>query len=159
MARSIRQRRLQAKTDYKARLALLKSGRPRLVVRKTNRYMIAQIVETDIAQDRVVVGVISKDLIAKGWPVDKVGSLKSLAASYLTGLLLGKMAKDKKIQEAIVDLGMNRSIKKSRIYAVVKGVSDSGLKVPHDEKTFPSIEEVNKNPELKEIFNKLKDKI
>ena len=32
-----RRRRIEAKTDYKARFNLLKSEKPRLVVRKTNR--------------------------------------------------------------------------------------------------------------------------
>ena len=69
MTKSIRQRRLSGKTDYKARLALLKSGKPRLVVRKTNRYMIAQIISSDVAQDKVVLGLTSKDLIAKDFKI------------------------------------------------------------------------------------------
>ncbi len=158
MARSIRQRRLDAKTDYKARLALLKSGRPRLVVRKTNRYMIAQIVESSIAQDKILVGVTSKDLLQNGWPKEKIGSLKSLPACYLTGMLLGRKAKGK-ISEAILDLGMNRNIQKSRIYSVLKGVVDAGLKVPHSEKSLPNTEEIIRNESLAPIFNKLKDKI
>jgi len=41
-----RRRRIASKTDYKARLSLLKSEKPRLVVRKTNRYIIAPIIVT-----------------------------------------------------------------------------------------------------------------
>ena len=69
-----RRRRLEAKTDYKLRLGLLKSEKPRLVIRKTNSYIIAQIVETEIAQDKIVVGTTSKSLIEKGWPKEKIGS-------------------------------------------------------------------------------------
>src|SRR3990167_6861646 len=79
-----RRRRLEAKTDYTSRLALIKSGMPRLVVRRTNRYIVAQVIKTDLAQDSIVVGVISRDLINSGWPENKKGSLKSLPASYLT---------------------------------------------------------------------------
>ena len=158
MTKSIRQRRLSGKTDYKARLALLKSGKPRLVVRKTNRYMIAQIISSDVAQDKVVLGLTSKDLIAKGWPKEKSGSLKSLTACYLLGLMLGNEAKAK-TKEAILDSGMYRNIQKSRLYSVLKGVVDSGLKVPCNEKSLPKIEEINKKEDLKSIFNKMKDKM
>ena len=46
-----RRRRLQGKTDYKARLAMLKSGKPRLVVRKTNHYIGSNIYYTMISID------------------------------------------------------------------------------------------------------------
>ena len=158
MSRSIRQRRLKAKTDYKARLALLKSGKSRIVVRKTNRYIIVQIVESNNAQDKVLFGVTSKILLAKGWPKEKSGSLKSLAASYLTGLLVGKEAKEK-TKEAILDFGMHRNIQKSRLYAVLKGIVDSGLKIPHNPDFLISMEEIMKNKNLSDLANKLKDKM
>jgi len=153
MSRSIRQRRLKAKTDYKARLALLKSGKSRIVVRKTNRYIIVQIVESNNAQDKVLFGVTSKILLAKGWPKEKSGSLKSLAASYLTGLLVGKEAKEK-TKEAILDFGMHRNIQKSRLYAVLKGIVDSGLKIPHNPDFLISMEEIMKNKNLSDLANK-----
>jgi len=156
--KSLRQRRLAAKTDYRSRLALLKSGKSRLVIRKTNRYMIAQIISSDVAQDKVVIGFTSKDLIGKGWPKEKSGSLKSLTACYLLGLMLGNAAKAK-TKEAILDMGMYRNIQKSRIYVVLKGAVDAGLKIPHNEKTLPTLEEINKKEDLKAIFNKMKDKI
>lgn len=157
MARSIRQRRLQSKTDYKARLALLKSQKPRLVIRKTNRYMIAEIVQSEMAQDKVIVGITSKALLEHGWSKDKSGSLKNMAACYLTGKLLAK--KSTKVKEAILDFGMNRNIQKSRIYAVLKGVVDGGLKVPHNAKMLPTLEEIDKNQKTSTMFNKLKDTI
>jgi len=154
MKRTIRRRRLEAKTDYKARLILLKSGKPRLVVRRTNRYIIAQIVTTDIAQDKVIKSVMSKDLISKGWPEDKQGSLKSKSAAYLTGYLLGKEVQSK-IPQAIFDIGMNRNLEKSRLYAVLKGALDAGLNVPHSPEVLMTDEEVSQL-EHKEIINKLK---
>ena len=153
--RTIRARRSKGLTDYKARLNLLKSGKPRLVVRKSNRYIIAQIVLTEIAQDKVLVGVSSKNLLEYGWPQEKAGSLKSREAAYLTGYLIGSLA-SKKIKEAIFDLGMNRNIQKSRIYAVLKGAVDSGLSIPHKEESLPKIEELNKKKqEFDLVLNKL----
>ena len=153
--RTIRARRNKGLTDYKARLNLLKSGKPRLVVRKSNRYIIAQIVLTEIAQDKVLVGVSSKNLLEYGWPQEKAGSLKSREASYLTGYLIGSLV-SKKIKEAIFDFGMNRNIQKSRVYAVLKGAVDSGLSIPHKEESLPKIEELNKKKqEFDLVLNKL----
>jgi len=90
IGKTIRRRRKEGKTDYKSRLGLLKSGKARVVARKTNRYFIGQIVISDIAQDKVIIGANSKELLSKGWPEELKGSLKSLTACYLTGFLLGK---------------------------------------------------------------------
>lgn len=152
--KTIRRRRLEAKTDYKARLALLKSEKPRLVVRKTNRYLIAQIVISDTAQDKVVIGITSKILLSSGAPAELAGSLKSLGAAYLTGYLLGKKALEIGTKEAIVDAGMNINVKNSRIYAVVKGAVDAGLKIPHNEKVLPPMESI-KSEKIAKIFDKI----
>ncbi len=157
MPKTPRKRRLKAKTDYKARLALLKSEKPRLVVRKTNRYIIAQIVESDIAQDKTIIKFSSKDLLTMGWPKEKAGSLKSLQASYLTGFFLGKSAKQKISKELILDIGMHRSIPSSRIYAVLKGALDADLKISHNKEILPTNEQLNANPELKRIVEAIKE--
>lgn len=155
MAKTIRRRRQENKTDYKLRLNLLKSGKPRLVIRKTNKYLIAQIIESDIAQDRVIVGITSKALLSKGWPEDKASSLKSMTAAYLTGLLLGKMAKEKKIKEAILDIGMQRNVLKSRLYALLKGVIDAGINISHSPEALPSEAQIKGGENLSAIFTKL----
>ena len=149
-----RRRRLEAKTDYKARLALLKSEKPRLIIRKTNRYIIVQIVTSEIAQDKVVAGMNSKVLLSKGLPEESSGSLKSLGAAYLTGFLLGKKALSSGVKEAILDMGMYQNIKNSRIYAALKGVVDSGLKVPHNPAVLPSMESI-KSEGIAKIFDKI----
>lgn len=130
-------RRRQKKTDYKLRIGLLKSGTPRIVIRKTNSYLIVQVVQTTEAQDKILNGVTSKDLIKKGWDEKFKGSLKSIPASYLTGLLLAKKIGKGKF---ILDLGMTRTLSGSRIYAVAKGLIDGGLNVNLNEKVFPSKE-------------------
>ncbi len=149
-----RRRRLESKTDYKARLALLKSNKARLVIRKTNRYIIVQIVSSDFAQDKILVGITSKILLANGLPPESSGSLKSLGAAYLTGYLLGKKALAAGIEEAILDSGMYLSIKNSRIYAALKGVVDAGLNVPHKKEILPAMENI-KSGKISKIFDKI----
>ena len=59
----------------------------------------------------------------------------------------------------IVDLGMARTISRSRIFAVVKGLIDGGLDIPANKKVFPSEERLNGehlNEEVKNIIAKVK---
>ena len=156
--RTLKRRRLEGKTDYGARLSLLKSEKTRVVVRKTNRYIIAQIVESDSAQDKVIVGVSSKDLLNNGWPKEAAGSLKSLSAAYLTGFLLGVKMKGK-VKEAILDMGMHRNVNNSRVYAVLKGLVESGLNIPHGKEALPSDENIRKNEKVGKLVDKLKEKL
>ena len=156
--RTVRRRRLEAKTDYKSRLALLSSGKPRLVIRRTNRYIIAQIVTTTIAQDSVVAHITSKALLAKGWPQEYAGGLKNRTAAYLTGFLLGKMVKAK-VKEAILDIGMLRNVARSKIYAVVRGTVDAGLNIPHDPTILPTEEMIENNKKIKSMFTKIKQNL
>lgn len=158
MPKTQKRRRKEAKTDYNARLALLKADKPRLVIRKTNRYILTQIIESDTAQDRVTAEASSKELLAKGWPKEKEGSLKSLPAAYLTGFLLVKKLKVK-LNEVVFDSGLNRNIAGSRIYAALKGAVDAGLKVPVGEKSLPSSETIEKNEKLKTVFRKVKESL
>jgi large subunit ribosomal protein L18 len=151
--RTIKKRRRKGKTDYKNRLKLLESGLPRIVVRITNRYVLAQYVKTEEADDKVILEANSKELLKYGWPEELSGSLKSLPASYLTGLLLGKKIKDKKQEiKAILDIGLSRSIKKGRTYSVLKGLTDYGINIKHDEKIFPSQERI-KGANIKRQIN------
>ncbi|NCO11526.1 50S ribosomal protein L18 [Candidatus Pacearchaeota archaeon CG_4_9_14_0_2_um_filter_39_13] len=156
VGRTIRRRRKEGKTDYKARMASLKSGKPRLVVRKTNKYMIVEVVETDIAQDKVVSLVSSKDLLKFGWPKEKSGSLKNLAASYLTGFLLANKSKEKNMN---LDIGMQRNVHKGRLYAVLKGAIEGGINIKCNEEVLPGDDMVFKKEEFKTIVNKVKGEI
>lgn len=151
-------RKRQHRTDYKARIALLKSSLPRLVVRKTNKNIIAQIVKSKEAQDFVVCSANSAELKKHGWNF----SCKNLPACYLTGLLIAKKAKEKKINQCILDVGMQRSTKGSRIYALVKGAIDMGIKIPCDEKIFPSEERIRGkhiNTDIEKKFSELMQKL
>ena len=84
-------RRREGKTDYRNRLALLKSGKYRLVVRKSLKYITVQIIEYDEVGDRTVVSVSSKQLRTFGWQF----SCDNIPAAYLTGILIAKKASDK----------------------------------------------------------------
>ncbi len=143
MARSGRykvkfRRRREGKTDYKKRLALLKSGKPRVVIRRTNRYIIVQFVRFRPDGDEVIAQAFSKELSKFGW----VYNGKNLPAAYLTGYLAGIRAKSKGVEEAVLDIGRFPSTKGSRIYAALKGVLDAGLHVPYSPDILPSEERI-----------------
>ncbi|MAG39937.1 50S ribosomal protein L18 [Candidatus Pacearchaeota archaeon] len=153
--RTQKKRRRQAKTDYKLRLNLLKSETARIVIRRTNKYFIAQVTESHESQDKVLMTVSSKDLIKNGWDEKMKGSLKSVPAGYLTGLLLAKKLDDKKY---IVDLGMARTIPGNRIFSVIKGLVDGGAKISVNEKMFPSEERI-RGEHLKEEVKTMTSKV
>ncbi|MBI4173345.1 MAG: 50S ribosomal protein L18 [Candidatus Aenigmarchaeota archaeon] len=127
-------RRREGRTDYRARLALLKSGQPRLVIRKSLSNMSCQIVIHGQKGDTTAVAASSKELAGFGW---KSGT-GNLPAAYLTGLLLGAKAKAAKIETCIADLGLYTQTNGSRIYACLKGAVDSGLNIPHSPEIFPA---------------------
>jgi large subunit ribosomal protein L18 len=124
-------RKREGRTDYRKRLALLKSKLPRLVVRKSNKNMLAQLIEYEDKGDHVLFTVKSTDLKKHGWEMN----LGNMPSAYLTGLLLGVKAKGKK---AILDLGLQAPIKGSRLYAALKGAIDGGLEVISSEENLPS---------------------
>lgn len=126
-------RRRDGETDYRQRLRLLKSGNHRLVVRKSNTGVLCQIVDYYLKGDKVLVASKSTELLKIGWN----GNLGNLPAAYLTGLLCGKKAVEAKIESAVLDLGLYKSVKGSRLYATLKGVVDGGLQVPHSEDVLP----------------------
>ncbi len=149
-------RRRLGKTDYQKRLRLLSSGEPRLVVRKSLNYITAQIIQFDKKGDKTLAGVASRQLKKMGWKF----ACDNLPAAYLTGLLIGKKAG--KINEAILDSGLHQSTKGNRIYAVVKGATDAGLKIPIGEDILPSEDRI-KGKHISEAvekeFEKIKQKI
>jgi len=160
--RILKKRRQKGKTNYKKRLALLKGKSPRIVLRKTNRYLIAQYVSSQKAQDKIEFGFNSKDLVKFGWPKEFKGSLKSTPAAYLIGLLTGKKILKLKKNTPIVDFGMIRNLHKSKIYAFVKGLVDLGIKIKYDEKIFPEenrIKGKHLKKDFSEQFNKIKSEI
>ena len=148
-----KRRRREGKTDYANRLRLLRGELPRIVFRKTNRYIIAQYVTSKEAQDKIEIGITSKNLKNYGWPKEFEGSLKSITASYLTGFLLGKEIISKKMKTPIVDLGMMRVIEKNKAFAFLKGIVDAGVKIQCSEENFPEEDRIS-GKNLKSDFSK-----
>ncbi|MBR9679642.1 MAG: 50S ribosomal protein L18 [Candidatus Altiarchaeota archaeon] len=131
-------RRRQGRTDYRRRLALLKSGKTRLVARKTLNNIIVQIVSYDPKGDKISITVDMASLKKHGWAAGA-----NTPAGYLIGFLLGKRAKKFKLGELVFDIGRHRATKGSKLFAVLKGAVDAGLKLPHDDAMFPSQDRIS----------------
>ncbi len=160
--KTLKRRKLEGKTDYGKRLKLLKSNSPRLIFRKTNRYIIAQYVTSRQAQDKIEIGITSKKLKGFGWPENFEGSLKSIPAAYLTGLLMGREINKKGLKTPIVDFGMMRVLAKNRGFAFLKGIIDAGVKIKCDEEQFPEQERIsgkNMKEDFSKTFSEIKSKI
>lgn len=127
-------RKREGKTDYRLRLRLIASGKPRLTIRRTDKHIIVQVIEFHPDGDKVIAGASTHDLSKYGWK----SHTKNLPASYLAGLLCGTKAKHLKVTEAITDLGLNKSIKGGILYAALKGAVDAGLKVPYSKEIVPT---------------------
>jgi len=151
--RTVKLRRIKNKTDYLKRLNLLKSKTPRIVFRKTNKYILSQYVRSKAAQDSIEIEVSSKRLLTKGWPKEFKGSLKSIPASYLTGYLMGTLIKKEKKENPIVDFGMIRVLHKTKAYAFLKGLKDAGIEIECNKEFFPEEERI-KGKNLKKDFSK-----
>lgn len=122
------------KTDYRKRLRLLLANKPRLVVRKSLKNILAQIVEYDEKGDRVILSAHSSELKKYGYNENK----GNVPASYLVGVLMGSKANKKNIKEMVLDIGLQNSVKGSRIYSLLKGCVDAGLSIPHSKEIFPT---------------------
>jgi len=87
---------------------------------------------------------------------------KNTSAAYLTGYLAGKLALQKGIKEAILDIGLQRPVKGSRVFAALKGLLDAGLEIPHGEDIFPSEERIKGlhiSEEVGKMFEEVKAKM
>lgn len=132
-------RRREGRTDYRARLGLLKSGETRVVVRRTNGNIIVQFVNWGETGDMVQATAVGQELAKLGWK----GSAKSTPAAYLTGKLAAKRALDAGIDEAVLDIGRHAPVKGSKVFAALKGIVDAGVWVPHGDDMFPEDERIN----------------
>lgn len=131
-------RRREGKTDYKQRLRLVKSGKPRFVVRKSVNNLTCQVIEYSPEGDKTLVSVNSKDVSKLGWK----GNPGNLPGAYLVGLLCGVKAGKSKVKEAVLDTGLYVSTPASRIYSALKGAVDAGLKIPHSDDILPKDERI-----------------
>ncbi len=150
-------RRRENKTDYEKRLALLKSGKTRLVVRKTNQFVYAQFCDFREAGDAVVASACSSELKEFGFD----GKCNTPSA-YLTGMLAAKRAAASGVREFVLDLGLQTASKGAVVFAALKGAVDAGLKAPFSPDKIPSAERIegkHLNEAAQKQFAEAKNKI
>ena len=141
-----------------------------MVVRFTNRDIICQIVTAEITGDKVFCCAYAHELKRYGIS----NGLTNWAAAYATGLLLARRALKKldldedfagveeadgeyKLTEAaegddgerrpfkcVLDVGLKRTSTGARVFGALKGASDGGLLIPHNEKRFPGYDQETK---------------
>jgi len=126
-------RRRLGKTNYRKRLALIKSGLPRLVVRTSNKAVVVELMEFKPIGDQVLAYAHSNELIKFGWP-----ARRNLPTAYLTGLLCSLKFKRKsekvgeKINRFVLDIGLSTANKNSICFSAMKGAIDAGLETNYD---------------------------
>jgi large subunit ribosomal protein L5e len=158
-------RRREAKTDYHARKRLIvqdknkyKTPKYRFVVRVTNRDVVTQIIAADLTHDVVLAAAYAHELPRYGI---KFG-LTNYAACYATGLLLARRVNAKfnlkyegnkdingedfnveadedgsRPFKALLDVGLARTTTGARIFGALKGATDGGIEIPHNDHRFP----------------------
>ncbi len=110
-------RRREGRTDYYQRTKLVVADAPRMVVRRTNRHIIVQMVIAEMEGDKTLVSANSAELEKYGY----TGATANTPAAYLTGLLFAAKAKKAGQDRAILDIGLNRatrvrgSLQRSRV--------------------------------------------
>lgn len=127
-------RRQNGKTNYAKRLSLIKSKKTRIVIRKTNTRIIAQAIKFNQKGDETIAQANSKELEEFGFY-----GTNNTPSAYLTGLLLGKRIKE---QEAILDIGRRKPSHGGTIFACLKGLIESGIKIPHSKEALPKEERI-----------------
>lgn len=126
-------RRREGKTNYYKRYVYVISKVTRLVVRITNKHIIAQVIKAESKGDVTLVAAHSFELVKKyGWK----GYTANTPAAYLVGYLVGLRALKAGIKEVVLDIGLHTPDKGSRVFVVAKGAIDAGLKVPLGEMKF-----------------------
>ncbi|MBI4162752.1 MAG: 50S ribosomal protein L18 [Candidatus Aenigmarchaeota archaeon] len=132
-------RRREGRTDYRARLAMVKSRTARIVIRKSLNNIHIQVIDYSTTGDKTVINVFSKKLAKYDWKYHG-GSMPS---AYLIGFLAGNMALSKGIKTAYLDIGLQTSTKGSVLYAAALGAKDSGLNVPIGKDILPSQDRIS----------------
>jgi large subunit ribosomal protein L18 len=109
---------------------MIVSGKPRLVARSSLKNTVVQIIVAKPHGDEVLASAHSRELIKKyGWKA----ATGNIPAAYLTGLLCGLKAKAKGVTEAILDIGLVKPTKGSKVFSTMSGVVDAGVAIPHSE--------------------------
>lgn len=131
-------RKREGRTNYRHRLGLLRSGKPRLVVRISLKNSVVQVVRATSSGDLTLASAHSKQLGKFGWK----GYNSNVPAAYLVGLLCGYRAVKTGAKECILDLGAHNPTPQAKVFAALKGALDAGLQISHGEGILPSDERV-----------------
>ncbi|MBI4143691.1 50S ribosomal protein L18 [Candidatus Woesearchaeota archaeon] len=131
-------RKAENKTNYKKRLRLLLSRKPRLVVRKSNKNYTMQIIKYEPKGDKVISSASTTELKKYGWK----GATSNTSAAYLAGYLLAKKAGS---IEAVPDIGMHASVKGAGIFAALHGSKQGGIKINLNESILPDEKKIKAN--------------
>jgi large subunit ribosomal protein L18 len=137
------------KTNYRKRQALLISKQDFVTIKITNQNVIAQVLKPEIQGDIVRVSTHSRELRRYGWK----GSLNSLPACFLVGLVLGRKALEKGVDKAVLYIG-NKPFT-SRIAACMKGIVQAGINIPISSESYPTEHRLN-GQHIAEYAHKIK---
>jgi large subunit ribosomal protein L5e len=154
----------QAKNKYNA-------PKYRLVVRFTNRDIITQLVTAELTGDKVFVSAYAHELkrygISNGltnWSAayatglllarralkkldldeDFAGVEEADGEFKLTEAAEGEDGEGRRPFKAFLDVGLHRTSTGARVFGALKGASDGGLYIPHNEKRFPGYDQESK---------------
>jgi large subunit ribosomal protein L18 len=127
-------RRREGKTNYHKRFTLVRSRWDRFVVRKTLKHMVVQVIRAHPDGDVTLAAAHSSELTKYGWDA----STSNIPAAYLTGYLCAIRAHDKGIEKAVLDIGIQRVVPGSRIFAALQGAVEAGMDIPHSTDILPS---------------------
>src|SRR5207247_2803890 len=112
---------------------LLRSGKPRVVVRKTLNQTIVQFVVPDTPGDKILATAQSIDLKEHGWSA----GTGNLPAAYLTGFLAGRRASAKGLKQAILDIGGQRPSPGGPLFPAWEDLLRAGVAVPRSPEHAP----------------------
>ena len=140
----------QRKTNYRKRSGILIGRRPFIITKISGQNISAQALKPTLTGDIVIASSHSRELIRHGWK----GSMNSMPACYLTGLLLGKKSIQKGATNAVLYTGNNPFT--TKVAACLKGIVDSGINIPVSKESLPGDDRVS-GKHIANYANLLKD--
>lgn len=154
----------QAKNKYNA-------PKYRLVVRFTNRDIVCQLISSELTGDKVFCAAYAHELRRYGinngltnWAAayatglllarralkkldldeDFTGVEEADGEYKLTEAAEGEDGEGRRPFKAFLDVGLCRTSTGARVFGALKGASDGGLLIPHNEKRFPGYDQETK---------------
>eukprot|EP00917_Polyrhabdina_sp_WS-2016_P002478 GHVP01005297.1.p1 GENE.GHVP01005297.1~~GHVP01005297.1.p1 ORF type:complete len:291 (-),score=70.89 GHVP01005297.1:735-1607(-) len=169
-------RRRECKTNYRRRAKLIiqkknlyDTPKYRLVVRIAGKQIVAQCVYSKISGDVVVASARSSELKNYGITF----GLTNYAASYCVGLLCARRAikefgakvevfapkndddARKECPEVVLDVGLRTTTLGARVFSIMRGAFDGGLRIPHGDKKLFGYNMENKMLDAEEFRNRI----